>query len=204
VSCGIRGRSVAVQADESQIRVFGPKTAAKRSQVYLRLAKRCLGERIPCTATAITEDATRVYYHMRESGTRPTTDHSAMIAWVESRSLGGKSNAGRFGDAGNTASLWYERIRSTNIDCSTHLISRLTGGWGCNAMIIREVDGEIDHLKELTPVAKRNTGQHRLSRVPGPIIPLIEVTDDLQEGYEVAVERFGSTLRSGLEARVQI
>jgi hypothetical protein len=84
------------------------------------------------------------------------------------------------------------------------LISRLTGGWGCNAMIIREVDGEIDHLKELTPVAKRNTGQHRLSRVPGPIIPLIEVTDDLQEGYEVAVERFGSTLRSGLEARVQI
>jgi hypothetical protein len=36
---------------------------------------------------------------MRESGTRPTTDHSAMIAWVESRSLGGKPNAGRFGDA---------------------------------------------------------------------------------------------------------
>jgi len=71
-------------------------------------------------------------------------------------------------------------------------------------MIIREVNGDIDHLKEPAPVAKRNTGPHWPSRVPGPIIPLIEVTADQQEGYEGAGERFGSTLRSELQARVQI
>jgi hypothetical protein len=124
--------------------------------------------------------------------------------WVEFSSPGGKINSLRFNDAGKAASLWYERIGFTDVCCSTHVIGRLPGIWGCNAMIIREVNGEIDHLKELTPVAKRNTGPHWLSRVPGPIIPLIEVTDDRREGYEGARERFGSTLRSEHEARVQI